>query len=197
MKKIASISLAILAILGGFIAYIIYSERMMARLPVIIKKNPKITFISGSAYYRTSVAGRWNQAMVGQKLQTGYEVKTDKNSQMDIRFHNDMAIRVSDNSIMKIDDLTVRKVFINMSRGSIYGKFEKLFKEYSINVQTPTTIAAVRGTELGFETGKEATTVYSLSGITEIYNPKFKDQRVLLSYEKKVAVKENDPPSNP
>ena len=41
------------------------------------------------------------------------------------------------------------------------------------------------------------TTVYSLSGITELYNPRFGDEKVLLSYQNKIAVRESGPPSNP
>ena len=51
----------------------------------------------------------WDQAIVGQALKPGYEVKTEPDSQMDIRFHDDMAVRVSDNSIVKIDALTVQE----------------------------------------------------------------------------------------
>jgi len=40
------------------------------------------------------------------------------------------------------------------------------------------------------------TTVYSLSGITEVLNPQFQDQKVLLSHQNKLAVKENEPPGN-
>jgi outer membrane protein OmpA-like peptidoglycan-associated protein len=171
----------------------------------------------------------------GKALKLGYEVKTGNNSQMDIRFHNDMAIRVSENSIVRIDNLTVKNVLLDMKGGSLYGKFEKLFKEYNIKIKTPTTIAAVRGTELGFEIeerssdeGKEKkmnagkrpgkskataededredaaktrpeylTTVYSLSGITELYNPKFEDKKVLLSYQNKLSIPENDSPTDP
>ncbi|HOT43352.1 MAG TPA: OmpA family protein [Spirochaetota bacterium] len=223
MKKI----LIFLFMLGAGVAvsFLLYTDMMMVQLPVLIQKNPKITFVLGNASYRKTPSDQWEQAIVGQTLKPGYEVKTEKNSQMDICFHGNMAVRVSENSMMRIDDMSVRKVMLKLNNGSLYGKFEKIFKDYDIKVKTPTTVAAIRGTELGFEIHEDliemeklqkkirqekkkdeepaevetlySSTIYSVSGIAELNNPKFEDQKVLLSYQNKIAIKENEPPSNP
>ncbi len=223
MKK--KIIFLLLLIAGIAISFLLYTDIVMIQLPVLIQKNPKITFVLGNASYRKTPSDKWEQAIVGQSLKFGYEVKTEKNSQMDIRFHGDMAIRVSESSTMRIDDMSVRKIMLKLNSGSMYGKFEKIFKDYDIKVKTPTTVAAIRGTELGFEInedlkeikkqqlkirqmGKKAeeqkeietmyvSTVYSLSGITELNNPKFEEQKVLLSYQNKIIINENEPPGNP
>lgn len=222
MKK--KIFLLVIIIAGILTSFLLYTDVLMVQLPVLIQKDPKITFVIGDASYRKSASEPWSLAIVGQNLKSGYEVKTGNNSQMDIRFHGDMAIRISANSTMRIDDMSVRKIMLKVNRGSIYGKFEKLFKDYDIKIQTPTTVAAIRGTELGFEIKEDdkeikkllqkkrmidknttalteaeilyISTVYSLSGITELYNPKYENQKVLLSYQNKLSIKENDPPGN-
>ncbi len=210
---------SIILAVGIFIAYLLFTEKILVQLPVMYQKDASITFIIGNAWFRPSGYAEWQQAIVGQALKPGYEVKTDADSQMDIRFHDEMAVRVSDNSVIKIDALTVRNLSIHIDKGSLYGRFEKLFKNYGISVKTPTTIAGIRGTELGFEITedvkdrekkpavksgsepaaepKQLTTVYSLSGITELYNPRFDEEKVLLSYQNKIAVREGEPPSNP
>lgn len=223
MKK--KIIFLLVLIAGIAISFLLYTDIVMVQLPVLIQKNPKITFVLGNASYRKTPSEQWEIAIVGQVLKPGYEVKTEKNSQMDIRFHGDMAIRVSENSTMRIDDMSVRNVLLKLNSGSMYGKFEKIFKDYDIKVKTPTTVAAIRGTELGFEINEDlkemkkqqlkmrsmgnkaeepseietlySSTVYSISGITELNNPKFEDQKVLLSYQNKITIKENEPPSNP
>jgi outer membrane protein OmpA-like peptidoglycan-associated protein len=223
MKK--KIIFLLLLIAGIAIGFLLYTDRVMVQLPVLIQKNPKITFVLGDASYRRSPSEKWEIAIVGQVLKPGYEIKTEKNSQVDIRFHGDMAIRVSEKSIMRIDDISVRKIQLKLNSGSLYGKFEKLFKDYDIKVKTPTVVAAIRGTELGFEINEDLkemqkqqlklrsadkkagdpaeietmyiSTVYSVSGITELNNPKFEDQKVLLSYQNKLVIKENEPPGNP
>jgi len=158
---------------------------------------------------------------------------------MDIRFHDNTAIQLSESSEMAIDSLTVKKLGLQIHTGSMYGKFDKLFKEHDLHVKTPTAFAAIRGTDLGFmvvpesagndslmgqqkkstynkgknkgqtlktkgaeqnlDSGEAAlqTLVYSLSGITEIYNPIFDDQKVLLSYRNKVIIAEENTPTNP
>lgn len=228
MKIKLAISFIIITVIILTISFLIYTDRVMVRAPVMVQKSPKITFIIGNAWHRAPGSDKWEVAIVGQVLTYGYDVKTGVNSQLDIRFHNSMAIRVSQNSILRLEDLSVRKAHIKLLQGSLFGRFEKLFKDYDIRIQTPTTIAAVRGTELGFEISKEiendtdekksktkqgsdiiddasadepeaifATMVYSLSGITELVNPKFPDEMVLLSYQKKLLVKEMEHPANP
>ena len=215
MIVIPSVILAV----GIFITYLLYTEKVMVQLPVMYQKDARITFVIGNAWFRTSGYAEWEQAIVGQALKPGYEVKTDADSQMDIRFHDEMAVRVSDNTVVKIDSLTVRNLSIAIDKGSLYGRFEKLFKNYGISVKTPTTIAGIRGTELGFEITddvrdkkkkpaakpgagpveepKQLTTVYSLSGITELSNPRFGEEKVLLSYQNKITVRESEPPADP
>ncbi len=150
IKKLIVI-LILLSIAGLGIGFILYTDIAMVQLPVLIQKNPKITFVLGNASYRKSPSEKWEIAIVGQTLGLGYEVKTENNSHMDIRFHGDMAIRVSENSMMRIDEMSVRKILLKLNSGSMYGKFEKLFKDYDIKIKTPTVVAAIRGTELGFD----------------------------------------------
>lgn len=228
MKKIVIILVIVFVMLAGLgIGFLIYSERMMIQMPVLVQKNPKITFVIGNAWHRSSSSDKWEVAIVGQTLHLGSEVKTEANSQMDIRFHEEMAIHLSEKSFMRLDDMTVKKVTMQLNEGSMYGRFEKLFKDYDITVKTPTTIAAIRGTELGFEIEEEKqaknkhkdktlhgkaqpqpeeesepepmyiTTVFSLSGITELSHTKFQDQKILLSQQNKLKMKEDEPPANP
>lgn len=232
MKKILTIGIiTVIVLIAGFIAYLLITDYILIRYPVLVQTNPKITFIIGDAYYREDPKAQWKVAVVGQTLYKGYEIKTDPDSRIDIRFHDNTAIQLSGNSEMSIDSLTVRKLGLNIHSGSMYGKFDKLFKEHDLQVKTPTAFAAIRGTDLGFEVvqtqpeeetsvaGKKKaglkmkmkkpqpeqsqaeptmqTVVYSLSGITEVYNPLFDDQKVLLSYRNKVAIDKDKMPYNP
>jgi len=224
MKKIIIYIVLALVLIGLlFTGYLWFSEQMLVRLPVLVQEDPKITFVMGNSFYKNSENAKWELAIVGTKLKMNSSVKTDKDSLMDIRFHDNMAIRITENSILKIDDHTIKKLTLYVQKGSMYGKFEKLYKNYDINIKTLTTTAGVRGTELGFEITEiekdkksrrkkkkkkedsdesntlPVTTVYSLSGITELSNPnpEFKDQKVLLSFQNKVVIKKDAPPSNP
>ncbi len=225
MKIKITLSLILIFAVTLSVSFLLYTDRIMIRIPLMVQQNPKITFVIGNAWYRKSASDKWEVAIVGQTLNYGYEIKTGDNTQMDVRFHNSMAVRLSENSILRLDDISVRKTHLQLNKGSLYGKFEKLFKEYDISIKTPTTIAAVRGTDLGFVITEEneelkqadtqttkgkkeeeetvetepiySTMVYCLSGITELGNPKVEERKVLLSYQNKIQVRENLPPENP
>lgn len=212
---VVCVSLTIL-VPGTFIGILLITETMLIRSPVLVQKNAKITFVLGDVAMRKGSDADWKQAIVGFTLSSGFELKTDKNSIADIRFNDGFAIRISENSLFTLDRLSIKNVNLNLRQGAMYGKFEKLYKENEINIKTPTAIAAVRGTELGFEVSREKkakkvfpfvknppeeaeegeplTTIYSLSGITELFNPKFEKDRLLLSFQNKLKIKDSIPP---
>ncbi|MFW5710154.1 MAG: OmpA family protein [Bacteroidota bacterium] len=222
MKRIIIISsVFVFLVIAGFSAYFLITDYILVRSPMLVQVNPKITFITGDAMFRENTEQEWQMAIVGQSLDDGYQVKTEPDARMDIRFHENTAIRLNESTQMTIDYLSIRKMVLNVENGKMYGKFDKLFKNHELTVKTPTAIAAIRGTELGFDvmeelprqeknkskkdkTDQEAvsipeikTMVYSLSGITEVSNPYFKDKKVLLSFRNKLLVDENEYPSNP
>jgi len=218
-------SFIIVFIVSGLIGFLLYTEKILIRLPVIVQKKPKITFIVGNAFYRDCRGGGWYPIIVGTELEENFEVRTEKKSTIDLLFHDSMALRIPQNSKLKIDYLSVKKLNLNLKKGALYGKFEKIYKNHKINVLTPTTVAAIRGTELGFEVTeirtekpvivpsdgdekseeddataaqpseeiKYQTTVYAISGITEVHNPEFSDRKILLSYQQKLIVDQNEP----
>ena len=211
------VSLAI-TVPGAIIGIMLLKEAMLIRAPVLIQKDAKVTFVLGDVMMRDGADARWKQAIVGYTLSSGCELRTEKNSIADIRFNDGFAIRISADSLFRLDKLNVKNVNLNLQQGALYGKFEKLYKENEINIKTPTAIAAVRGTDLGFEVSREKkakklfpfmrkaagpgdddegellTTVYSLSGITELFNPKFERDKLLLSYQSKLTIKDQKPP---
>mgnify|MGYP006284122069 CR=1 FL=1 len=220
MKKIIVLtSIFVLLVVAGLVSYMLITDYILVRPPMLVQVSPKVTFITGDAFFREDGGEQWQMAIVGQTLEDGYQVKTSAGARMDIRFHDNTAIRLNENSKMTIDYLSIRKMVLHINNGSMYGKFDKLFKNHELSVKTPTAIAAIRGTELGFdvyeeapETGKKGrrkkaedaaplmekkTTVYSLSGITEVFNPGYAEQKVLLSSRAKLLIDENNPPENP
>jgi len=165
MKRFIMYSITgIILVIAGSISYLIITEYILIRFPVLVQTNPKITFIIGNSYFREDEKAQWKIAVVGQTLYKGYWVKTDPDSRMDIRFHDNTAIQLSESSEMAIDSLTVKKLGLQIHTGSMYGKFDKLFKEHDLHVKTPTAFAAIRGTDLGFMVVPESAGNDSLMG---------------------------------
>ncbi|HOO70822.1 MAG TPA: OmpA family protein [Spirochaetota bacterium] len=218
MKKIIISSLlAAVLIISGAAAFLILSDTMLIQMPVLVKQKPILTYAIGTVQYRENGQEKWTDAVVGMKFTAGTEIKTGEKSFADIRFHKGTAVRLTENSSFRIKDLSIREMKVQINEGALFGKFERIHKNHTIELQTSTTVAAIRGTELGIEIGKadiepdmtaknneqepenqqEATTVYSLSGIIGVYNSNYYEDTVLLSNQKKLVVLENSPPSNP
>jgi outer membrane protein OmpA-like peptidoglycan-associated protein len=233
MKNSVKLFLLVAIPLAGIAGYMLMTDKLMVRLPVLVHEDPKITFVTGNVHYREEGDDKWNIAIVGEKLSMGDEIRTKKDSLIDIRFTSKMAIRITSDSLVKLDSLTIKKMLLNVKKGSMYGKFEKIYKNHNIRVTTPTVVASVRGTELGFsvmerleepeaekkneekdkkkkdkstakkeeDTAEEpetkfSTSVYSLSGITEVKNPEISGKNVLLANQNRVVVDQGNAPGD-
>ena len=186
-------------IIGG--AMLQKNEMLIVRSPFLFNQTPIVTFVEGDCYYRVNSEMEWLEVNVGDKIKVGYQVKSQRAAEMDIRLYKDTVVRITENSLLTIDDLTLKTLTLNLQQGQLYGRFHRIFKDQSLNIRTPTTIAAVRGTKLAFEIkGSDDniySDVYSIEGITEITNIQMPDQPILLSLQNKTRVAKNNHPTPP
>lgn len=214
------------------VLYFVFRDTVLLRVPMIVMEKARITFVIGEVKYRLGGGDYWKRASIGLSLNRGAEVVTKEKSRVDIRFNDETAIRLSENSHFVLNEQNIRVLVISLEDGSLYGKFKKLFERQQFIMRTETTVVAVRGTELGLETvevdkieedvGEEsenepkvkgkvkakekpekepekerATLIYSLSGITEVYNPRIPEEKLLLSHQSKATIRKSAPPENP
>ncbi|MBI9108604.1 MAG: OmpA family protein [Spirochaetales bacterium] len=176
-------------------------EMLIVRSPLLFRQTPIITFVEGECFYRENDNSDWLEAEAGSKIKLGFQVKTQRSSKIDIRLHKDTVVRITENSLLTINDLTLKTLSLNLEKGQLYGRFHRIFKDQSLNIRTPTTIAAVRGTKLAFEIKESGssmyTDVFSLDGITEIINPELPEKPLLLSLQRKTRVSAGNQPTTP
>ncbi len=198
-KIIISISavLAVLLAAGGVIFYFYTREAVVMRSPMLVQETPIITYLNGEVYLAEEGSEEWTEPEAGQKLKQGTLLKTGIDGEIDVRLSSDTLLRMDNNSLMLLEKSTLKNVNITLEEGRLYSRFHKLFKEQNIVVNTGTVVAGVRGTDLVFETTVDETVVYALSGITEIYNPEYPDEKLLLSFQRSTVVKEGEAPSAP
>jgi outer membrane protein OmpA-like peptidoglycan-associated protein len=214
--RIAIVTLLIVAALAGLFAFI-FRDRVYYRSPLLLISQPRFTFVLGEVRFRASAEADWETAAVGKLLNSGYEIETAANSVADIRFQSRTALRVREDSRLVLNEATIRGISVRLERGQAWGQFKKLFQEQRIGVSTPTATTYVRGTELGFEMlevplevppqeqadaaeseqTETATRVYALSGIVEVFNPRFVNQKSILSYQNSAIVPRSGPPREP
>ncbi len=215
--KIAGIIVLVL-VLGSTITYFLVRDMIVVRPPLLVFDNPRVTFVLGAVHHRTGSGSDWKETAVGTTLKEGHEIKTGPKGLADIVFNGGSAVRVAANSSFTFDRLTIRALELRLNSGSLYGAYHRLFQDQGILIHTPTSTASVRGTELGFEireiysrpsqktffgykylppVKQNQTTVYAISGITEVNNPARTDEKLLLAYQNKTSVKQGQAPDNP
>ena len=213
MKNVIALPVSIFLLFIILVSsWLYYNDDMVLRSPVLVAKKPFVNFTLGDVQY--SLAGQqWEKLVSGMILDDNSRIQTGNNSKADISFSNGMTIRMEENTHLDIATVNINKKVLKMDKGSIYGHFSREHDKQEIRVVTPTVVASVRGTELGFEifdvlpdTGDEpgetvktvkATTVYTKSGIVEIWSPGREKESILLSHQKKSVIAEDTAPADP
>ncbi|WP_061260820.1 lipoprotein LipL45 [Leptospira interrogans] len=91
------------------------------------------------------------KAALGASLKTGDKVSTKQKSKVDIQFADGSAIRISENSVIDFDALSINShgnsdTRLALVSGKVFAKVNKASKEDQFSVVTPTAISGVRGT---------------------------------------------------
>ncbi|MBW0434268.1 lipoprotein LipL45 [Leptospira yasudae] len=99
------------------------------------------------------------KATLGASLKTGDKVSTKDKSKVDIQFADGSAIRISENSVIDFDGLSINSkgntdTRLALVSGKVFAKVNKASKEDQFSVVTPTAIAGVRGTSFIVERSK-------------------------------------------
>jgi outer membrane protein OmpA-like peptidoglycan-associated protein len=175
-------------------------EQLYVRSPLLLMERPVVTYIVGDAeLYTGGTEGdaEWESLEVGRRLTKGDVLRTMADSSLDIRFSDRTAIRLAENTLIALNETTVRQLTLGIRKGTVFAKFEKIFKQQEFGVVTPSAVAGIRGTELVFTVDEESSTITALSGITEIFNPELPNQRLLLAFQKRTTVVKGRGPSEP
>jgi len=198
-RKLTLILLLILlaALLAGGVYYLFLKEALMVRSPVLVQENAVITYMNGEVYFREPSGEEWMEPELGQHLKQGTLLKTGEDGELDIRFNGESLIRMDSSTVLKLEKSTLKRQEISLEEGIVYGRFHKLFSEQNLQVKTPSVTAGIRGTDLVFEHRNDETTVYALSGITEVYNPEYPSDRLLLSFQRKTTIRKGEAPAEP
>ncbi len=198
-----SVLAGLVILCGVFIVFVLVTAFMVRedtvgfRSPVIVRKNPVVTYTVGTAGYMKKNSSSWKEIEIGAVLGEGGSVKTGDDGIIDIRFTDGTAMRITENSFLSIDDISLTTVAVGLKKGRLISKFTKLFSNQKFSVESPSTVAGIRGTELIFTAKDDETEIVGMSGITEVYNPLYPEKRVLLGFQTKTRIPADDPPGDP
>lgn len=201
IKKSVLIIAAMIILIIGVCAYLFFSamsEHTIAlRSPVRVLHNPKITWVLPEAEIRKTAHGSWEEAEAGQKLNGDSLIKTGPFGNVDISFSEGTLVRVAEDTIVDISDLTLYKVNLSLQQGSVVSKFSKVTGTENHEIVTPSVVCGVRGTELIVEIHGSETIVYGMSGETEVASIDYPENPVLIGFQQKTAVVDGQLPESP
>jgi len=89
----------------------------------------------------------WGKATNGMKLKLKDKIKTGNNGKASLILYESAIISLKPNTEIMISDLSKDLAIIKQSKGTTWNKFTGLSGLRGLEVETPTTVATVRGTE--------------------------------------------------
>jgi hypothetical protein len=113
-----------------------------------------ITSLSGKVYMKGVKETQWKEPALNSPIHVGNAIKTLENSQVIITFVDESLLRISPNSQIALNTIispVEKKNSVLLFFGRIWNKVsKKALHKRTVEVQTPTAICGVRGTD--FET---------------------------------------------
>ncbi len=129
----------------------------------------KITFYTGQVQVQKPTKEDWSKAIFNQALLSGQKVKTQDESRAEIGFADGSILRIDSNSKLDIVDVKkeksgAQKATAKVWSGKVWANVNKMSKKTKFQLESPTAVAAVRGTVYRMSVSDDQTTkiaVYS------------------------------------
>ena len=136
----------------------------------------KITLPLGKVEVSLS-EGKWERAKPNQKVFEGNVIRTQARSRCEITLTGGGKVRISENSELELNEAEVKpmaKSFnANLKKGNVWVSAKAAFGEKkSINLRTPTAVAAIRGTKYRAKAGDDESSVLVYDGRVDVNQAK-------------------------
>ena len=161
----------------------------------------EVMTLKGAAFV-TSIDSVRKAMKQGDLLKIGDLVEVEKDGQVDLAFDKEWSniTRIWESSRVKIK--SIYPTGLGLDRGDVFAKLGKLPKGTTFEIQTPTAIAAVRGTEfLTSVSEKGLTSVVSYQHSVEVFNLDSNGglgaHVIVRELEKTTVPRINEPPAPP
>ena len=156
--------------------------------------NPIATVktVNGKLMIRHENSTDWAPAVVGQHLYAGDELRTGETDQAAILFIYGSQLKLNYNTVIKLQGEEKEKSLtkrITMAVGEIWAKVNK--EKGLFQVETPTSVATVKGTILGLKIQNKMTILDVFDGIVELANA---HGSILVEKNNRGIAEEGNPP---
>jgi len=129
---------------------------------------------------------KWIKAVEDQDLSLNDKIKTGENSTAALILHESIFVEIDPLTEVEIGSLSNDNTILKQDKGTTWNKFTDVAGISSYSVQTPTTIASVRGTEFEISSDEEASTLIVEEGEVDF---KADNEEVIVKSNEKFMVK--------
>ncbi len=157
-----------------------------------------LTTIQGTVEIQSGEAGGWKPAKKGAYLNQGDQVRTGASSKASIFYTEGSEIRIASNSVLALKGKQAQagkgeRNVTKLPQGKLWAKFLK--QETSQWIETPSAVAAVKGTEFEITVvNNDRTDVLVMEGLLQLMN----DQgMVLAGANTHTTISAGKPPTTP
>ena len=137
IKKLIIGLILVVMLFSGYFIYNLFQDKVEAAF---------LTIESGSA--QVDRGDGWENAINNMGLKLNDKVKTIDGVSV-ITFYESIIVELEADTEVVVSSLAKNKISIKQEKGSTWNKFTSIFGIENYEVETPTTVATVRGTEFG------------------------------------------------
>jgi len=125
----------------------------------------------------SSIPGKWERAKPNQPVYEGNVIRTEARSRCEITLTGGGKVRISENSELELNEAEVKPMVksfnANLRKGNAWVSAKAAFGEKkSINLRTPTAVAAIRGTKYRAKAGDDESSVLVYEGKVDVNQTK-------------------------
>lgn len=160
----------------------------------VVQERVTIKSIVGKAEVRSPKTGKWRPARVGMVVKMKWDVRTYVESSLEIQFASGTVIKLGENSVVNLSSLLQDKGSsatnsnVKVASGQIWANVKKLVnKKSKFTFETPTAVAAIRGTRLGIKVDKKRSVIDVYEGKVSVKN-KGSRREVMISTRNRAVV---------
>lgn len=138
----------LLSILGILIIGIFFSALVLGGKPeaILYIDKGEVLFDSGRG---------WQVAEDEMEIKRNYKIKTSENSEASIVIYGRNILRLEENTEIDLREISEDKISIRQEEGSTWNRILRLTGNQVYEVETPTSVASVRGTGFLVDIGEE------------------------------------------
>jgi len=162
-----------LIFVNAMILIVVFS--LLTQSLVIVQRLAKVGFIKGQIEVQRGGKGEWKALATGGLIKTGDLVRSSKNSTAEFRWADGTRWKIMPSTEIKVKKSTYNMVKkadqsqLQLTTGKVFIRIIKALKPSSkFEVETPTSVAAVRGTIFSVEVKNGKTSVAVFKGAVKV-----------------------------